>query len=326
MQLSSLQEFTTLLKKGAPSILLLQGKESNQFTVEQALDELFSGRQVVKNPTKLQDALFSPSFFKEQKIVYFDGVDAMKEKEQEELIRFIKKPDPYITLVLTAEALKASSPLYQALESHVIVQFPKEAPWDKEAKVTLWIEQFFKKRSVAISSKLAQTLAKAVKGDFHALVQELEKLSTYIGEAKEVKEADIAAISTLWPQNSLWNLSDALLQGTSREALTLLKNIDQQELFCLIVVRHLRNSIHQLLEIASRIAVGEQEIASHYPKLKGKLFDKAYANANSFGITRLRNALCLIDAVESDLKESAADEKTLLQTLILKLRNALFTS
>jgi DNA polymerase III delta subunit len=329
MQLSSVQEFNAYVKKELPSVLLILGKETNRFSVEQALDHFFSelkGCAITKNPTKLDDELFSPSFFKEKKVLFLDGVDGLKDKEQQLLVRFLKRPDPYITLVLTAEALKTTSELYKALEAYLIVQFPKETPWDKEAKITHWIEQFFKKRHVAIHSKLADTLAKTVKGDFHALMCELEKLYAYIGEAKEVTEKDVAAISTLWQENSLWQLTDALLQGTASTTLSLLKNIDQQDVYSLVVVRHLRNTLCQLLEIATRIEAREPNISEHYPKLKGKLFEKAHTNASKIGIHRLRLALSLVDGVEGDLKESAADETTLLQTLLLKLRHALFTS
>lgn len=310
-----------------PQVIGLIG--SDTFSIDQALTELFKqvpSHTVVKVPSKLEELLFAPSFFKEPRLICLQGVDSWKEKEQGLVVQYLKRPDPSITLVIVAESIKPASDLYQALERYQIRNFAKETPWDKEARLCKWVEAFCKEKGKTITQRLCQQLVKGSRGEFHTLVHELDKLITYVGDAKEITESACVAISTLSEQNTLWQLSDAIIQGNLADALAILHNVDKQDVYSLIVVRHLRNSIHQLLEIASRIRSGQQNIAEHYPKLKGRLFEKALSNAQRIGLARLKQALLAIDAVENKLKDAAASEITLLQTLIVKLRNALSTA
>lgn len=295
---------------------------SDRFAIDQALSILLKGagvHTIVKNPAKLAQTL-APSFFTEKRLVCLDGIDSWKDKEQELVQSYLKNPDPSITLVIIA--LKASSELSKCCSE--VQEFEKQAPWEKEANTTAWIQAFFAERAVKIQPKLCQKLAASLSGDFHGLVNELEKLCTYVKD--EVTEQDIAAVSTLWSQHSLWQLSDAVISANSEGALSCLYSILKQDLYVLVVVRHLRSAIHQLLDIGSRIDAGQPRIAEHYPKLKGRLFEKAYANAERLGSKRLKQALFLIDGTEAQLKDSPFDETALLQTLILKLRSALSTA
>lgn len=334
MIIASVAQLDAHLKQNMPQAVLIV---ADQFTTCQSLaciKSAASDREIItkKNSSGVQELLFSQSLFQEKRVLVLEAVDGWKEGESTECIKqltvYLNRPDPAMTVVCCAETVKANSPLYLAFTAHCIVQVAKDPPWEKEAKIAAWIQSFCKARSVQIDPKQCVRLAKAANNSYLVLTQELEKLLTYIGDEKTITARHIEAICALGEQNTLWQLSDAILQADIKQALILFKSIEQQSLYSLIVVRHLRNSVRDLLQIASMASSGQDigKISEHFPKMKGRLFEKANNRAQFIGTAKLIRLLQLVDGAESQLKDSTVDETTLIQTLILKLNNALLTA
>src|SRR5262249_3378490 len=144
----------------------------------------------------------------------------------EPLLRYLARPDPLNVLVVIAESIKSSTELYRLIEKEgVVVEFPKVAPWDKEAKLQVWVVNYLKDRKVKILPKVALKLARGISGGYTHFVQELEKLLAYIGLKNEITDDDLNAIATIDLQNTLWQLSDALFEQSGQALLLTLSSL-----------------------------------------------------------------------------------------------------
>lgn len=329
MIFSSVAEMSAELARQPKAVLVV----ADSFTICQALELMKNSfseapHTVVKTGAALLQALFSPSLFRQKELIIFEGVEELKEPEQQQCAHYLQNPDPHVTLFCSSETLKPSSTLYKAFDKHSILQPAKEAPWDKEARIAAWIQQYCRKAGLEIDQRASSQLAKLCQGNYARLVSELNKLFAFVGDGKNIGQAALDAVCGMDEQHTLWQLSDALLQKDIQRALRVLAGIDRQELYGLVVVRHLRNTIRDLAQMASMIddAWSVPQISERFTKLKGRLFDKAYAHAGAIGAPGLQKALVLIDEAEWRLKDSVPDEKTLLQTLIIRLQHALRTS
>lgn len=267
----------------------------------------FSGDDLSK--ASLEEALFSPSLFADT-LVVVEKAHELEDKALELIASFIKRPTPKISLILHSQ--KALD-LPKELPVEVIGEVK---PWDKQAKMATWIASYLKEQGVKASAQIASNLATRSASDRFLLSQELDKLITYVGDKKEVTQADVEAICTLEHNETIWQLTDAFLERNRQRALSLLKNLLDQEMSAYLIVRQLRNVCHQALMMLSLKDNGEN-VQEHFPQLRGKLFEKNFRLAQEAGSPYLTKALLHIDKTELALKDAPFDETLLLMRIFV---------
>jgi len=333
MTISSLTELDHALSENSISAMLVCGPDA--FFLEaatQAVKEYFADFSHTTFDTREQsinkviERLVAPTFFVQKELIILKSCEAIKDSHA--LIDYLQNPNPNIILLFVSESLAKSSHLYKEVaKSHTVLDFPKIPPWEKHDAVGLYIEEYVTSKDRKIDSRALSMLCRSCNFDFWALRHELDKLLMYLAEDTVIGIDAVQALSTLSEDATLWQLTDALYQQDAKNLLSVLANIQKNQVYPLIVIRHLRNSMSQTYNIASQIALQHppETIRSQFPKLQGKLFEKAYALARRFGLNKLKKSLQLLDTSEMHLKDTQVDEQTLLQTLSLKLRYALHT-
>lgn len=266
----------------------------------------FTGSEV--SPVELEEALFG--LFAKDLIVIEEAHD-LKGKALEILMAFIKRPNPAISLVMQATKKTELSKLVSCVE------IAEVKPWEKQAKVAEWIVAYLKERAIKIQPTLANTLAQSFGHDRYFLRQELEKLMVYIGDKKEIEASDCKAISSLEIEESVWILTEAFLQRDAKHGLKILHSLLERGMSAFLLLRSLRSSCHQALEMCAMADAQIPNIPEHFPQLKGKLFEKNFRLAKEAGTAFLTKALIAIDKAESSLKDSPFDESTLLTKLFV---------
>ena len=335
MIITSFAEMSQSLHKNTPAALLLCG--SDAFCIEAAVETVRAhfadfSRLVLQAKEltleKLDELLFAPSFFVQKQLLIIQECDALKDKKYACVLRYLQHPNPNMLVLFVSGEILKSAPLYkELLSNHLVVHFAKKAPWEKYDEIVRWIEHFVTNNNRRIEPKACHALARSCSGNYWALVHELDKLMTYARDDDQIDTKMLAKLSTLCEENTLWQLSDAMYQQDAKTILSMLANIQKNDMYPLVVIRHLRNSISQTFNIASRMYYREppDSIREHFPKLQGRLFEKAYNLARRFTLGQLKKGLHLLDSAQMQLKDAQVDERTLLQTLLLKLRHALLT-
>jgi len=266
----------------------------------------FKGSEVTA--TDLEEALFG--LFAKQEVV-IEEAHELKGKALETVMAFIKRPNPEIVLIMQATKKTELSKLVPCVEIGEV------KPWEKQAKMADWIISYLKERAIKIQPALANTLAASFGLDRFLLSQELEKLCTYIGDKKEIDAPDCKAISSLEVEESVWIMTEAFLQRDAARGIKILQSLLERGVSAFLLVRSLRSSCHQALEMCALSEAGGHDVAEHFPQLKGKLFEKNFRLAKEAGMSFLTKALAAIDKAEARLKDAPFDESTLLMKLFV---------
>lgn len=146
-------------------------------------------------------------FMSERRLVVVRDVDRMDAASLDALASYAKDPAPYTCLVLIAEKMAKNSRLYKAVAgTGVVYEYaaPKRNEYAGEA-VRLLRERG-KRASLAVAQRLVDTVGR----DLRRLDAEAEKLATYVGEAEEITENDVAAVATESATASIFELTDAV--------------------------------------------------------------------------------------------------------------------
>jgi DNA polymerase-3 subunit delta len=120
---------------------------------------------------------------------------------------------------------------------------------------------------------------------------------------------------------STFSLSDALFKRDVPEAIRLFRSLLESGNSFFALVKQLRTQVQNQLSIACILknGGGPQEVAAHFPYMKGFILDKNIETARAFGFDRFKRALLLIDDFELDAKNGTTDYELLADLLTLKI-------
>jgi DNA polymerase-3 subunit delta len=120
------------------------------------------------------------------RLVVVEGVEAWKAPDAKAVAAYLKAPAPGTTLALVAGDLKKDAPIAKAVAA--------------AGELLIW--------DVTLKAIPRRLLAELVGDDLYELAGEVEKLSTWAGDA-EVTEADVEALVAPRAESPPWNLTDA---------------------------------------------------------------------------------------------------------------------
>ncbi len=255
-------------------------------------------------------------FLSKSKAVVLQGVENLSSENLEKLHTYIKKPNSWISLYLTASALSAQSKFVKSCKD--VVRVKEEKIWEKEKRLSSWVVEEAAAAGVAMALGPAQAFVKAVDSQF--LKQELEKLICYVGEKREITLDAIHAICTPIHHETLWQLGDAIFARSPSACLHIAKTLLEDGMALFPLLAHLRTQFHTTFKILSiHNQGGKAAVSQAFPYLKGGLLDKKVAAAQNFGFSRLKKGLVFLFETELKAKNSAIDPALLLEILLVKV-------
>lgn len=183
-----------------------------------------------------------------RRAVIVTGFEAINDEEQLEWLKnYIRNPVETTLLIFNTPGLDKRRNIATMLSKFCeVVSF--EALDEREA-APRWIVEYVAKAGAAIDSATAAFLVGMVGTDLQQLATELDKLITYVGERNRITRQDVEMLVRYAREHSNFELTDALLEGNRKRALTLLEHIfenstDKQGLALMIlgaIARSYRN-------------------------------------------------------------------------------------
>jgi DNA polymerase-3 subunit delta len=334
--LKSQTEFARKLQSGkfAP-MYLLEGSETylREQTLKQLVDAAvdaglrdFNFHEISVAKGNLDDALAIARQYpmmSERRAVVVTGFEAINDEDQLELLKdYIRDPVPTTVLVFDSPALDKRRNI-----ATMLVKFCEVVSFDaldERDAAPRWIMEYVARRSGAIDSATAAFLIGMVGTELQQLSTELDKLLTYVGERGRITKQDVELLVRYSREHSNFELTDALLEGNRKRALTLLEHIyenvsDKQGLSVMIlgaIARSYRNLLisKELMqqnapnsEVAK--AVGMSPFAVTHLNEKARRMETA----------RILHAMQRIAATDVALKTSMGTPRLQIELLISEL-------
>lgn len=323
MKVLGLSNFKNLLLKDSPYICLIIGNEPRE-----AIEMLFSSWKEI--PLTMKGSHFMISRFKEEvetlpflskKVsIHIQEADQLNSEDVKEIVSYIQKPNPWVFLLLSSETLP-SKPLLRAVEEGgCLLTLQEEKPWEKEKHTLVWLSQEAAKEGIHLSQEGARALIKEIGMDRELLKREIEKLICYLGKKGQASLEDVRAVACHMPQETLWQLSEAIFKMNRPAALAIAKRLLESGEVIFVIFSQLRSQFRQAVEILKSFqSGGASAVAKVFPYLKGGLLQKKIDEAHHYGLTRLEQALLHVFEMEVRAKNSNDDAGFLLELLIIKL-------
>lgn len=323
-------EFDRILKeqKIAP-LLLLYGEETFLLdrTLEQILDavvlpadrdfnfQLFRGREA--RGSAILDSVRTLPVFASRRLVLIREADHLPAAEAEILLPYLANPAPESVLVLIAEKIDARRKFYQEFRKHgQMVEF---RPFYANQ-----IPVFVKEQARAVGRSFTEDalalFCRRVGSNLQEVHGELVKLFSYLGGNSLADVADVAAVVSDTRVDSIFDLTNAIGQKRTDEALRLLNRLIQEGVAPLLILNMLTRHFRQLWMAHELLAqhVPTQEIARRIGA-NPYFLDAILAQARRFSPLRYRQAFEMFLQTDLALKSSGAHPVVNMENLLLDL-------
>lgn len=281
---------------------------------------VFEGSQVEEK--ELATNLYSASLFAKSRVIWIQQAEKLKKSVQENLEKYFIRPPSSQHLILTASSWTKNTSFYKAVEKEgIILEFAEIKPWEKEKHLTEWVNKQLTVARKLISYQVCQSLVKRIGNDRVILAQELEKLICYSGEKKEITLQDVEAICSRLHIDSIWQLGEAIFRRDAAAALQTAHALLLEGQALLPLLRQIRSQFQTEYQICLLLAQGKQsqDITQEFPYMKGQILERHLRQAQQYGLNACKQGLLAIDEMELRAKNSAIDEKILIELLIVQL-------
>jgi len=194
------------------------------------------------NVADIIDVANSYPMMHEFRMVIVKKVDVLSAQERNLLASYAENPAPFTRLILLADKLEVSQPLYKAAAKFgtIAMFYPL---FDNQA--IIWLQaQSSQRAKKKISRSTATLLIQRLGTNLNNLNTELDKLLLYVGNKPMIEEDDVIKASLYFQEENIFALIDAIGYRKKVEALTIFKSLcDQREEFLPIlymITRHFR--------------------------------------------------------------------------------------
>lgn len=167
------------------------------------------------------DEVRTTSMFGKYKLVIVEGADGFLSKYKEKLQEYIKDSKGFSCLVLDVQSLDKRTKLVKALDNKlgILIECSKlydsPAPWEKnkpeyDSELTRWTVMHVKSYGKTMDLRAAFYLTERTGSDLAIIDKQVDVLSTYIGDKKEITVEDIQKLIGLSHREKIYSLIDAI--------------------------------------------------------------------------------------------------------------------
>ncbi len=189
------------------------------------------------------------------------------------------------------------------------------------ASIVKLITSGAQKRGCTIERDTAMYLLSTVGDDLHNLLNELDKLCSYVGEG-EIKKSDIAAVAVKSVEASIYDLSKSLLSGNCERAFKILDTLLKQKVEPVVILGTLISTFVDMYRVKVAVAGGERpEYIAQLFAYGGREFRlrNAARDASGLSVIKLRQCLDELDLTDRLLKSSPVEPRPVLEQCIARL-------
>ena len=258
-----------------------------------------------------------------RRAVVVTGFEAISDDDQLELLKdYIRDPVPTTALIFNSPGLDKRRNIATMLGKFCeVVSFD---PLDEREAAPRWIVDYVTRGGGSIDSATAAFLVGMVGTELQQLATELDKLITYVGAGRRITRQEVELLVRYSREHSNFELTDALLEGHRKRALTLLEhifeNISDKQGLSLMILGAIARSYRNLL-IAKEL-MDQNAPNSEVAKAVGMSpFAVTHLNekARRMDSDRILNAIQRIAATDVALKSSMGTPRLQIELLICEL-------
>ncbi|MFZ5817375.1 MAG: DNA polymerase III subunit delta [Bacillota bacterium] len=242
--------------------------------------------------------------------------DEEKPSGDDGLVQYLKSPVPSTTLLFLAEGVDSRRKVTRAL---VASGGAVECQPLKEDDALMWAQSRAQSKGKKLGSLAARTLLDKVGTDLRLLDSELEKLSLFVGEGREITQQDVESCVSNLAETEVFRLTEAVMLKQRTRALALLEQCLRQVDHPLQLLAALTNRFRQILLVKALVAKGvSRKDGATLARMHPFAYEKMTGHVANLQRDEVVRALQRL--LEADLAmKSGFDPKLTLETLVVEL-------
>lgn len=191
-----------------------------------ALSEYEAANTVPELASVLDDLRTLP-FLTDRRLVVVREADKFITQYRQSLEEYAENPSSTGVLLLECKSFPATTRLYKRIDKvGKVIKFEALQKY----KIPGWLAGYCKQTyGVQIEQRAADKLVDLIGPDLGVLDTELQKLTLYISDRKQVTLADVEALVGQQREEHVWNLLSAVGQGDQKKAMTLWEEVCQTD-------------------------------------------------------------------------------------------------
>ncbi|MGQ4806834.1 putative protein YqeN [Candidatus Entotheonellaceae bacterium PAL068K] len=250
------------------------------------------------------------------RVVVLHSIHQLRKAELQQLEAYAAHPSEGTALICSSVDSNSLTYLTQFCQRAQVVECKPLKSGQRRA----WVIRMVEQQGYTITPEAVQGFLEEQDNDLWSLAQEINKLCTYVGEAKQIRLTDVQAVGHASHLHSMFALSDAMGARQIVQALSVIDSLLQQGEPPLVIfsmmVRHVRLlwSIRQLVEQRSHASSIAKTLRLPQPVCR-----QLVAQSRLYTTERLRQLY--IATIEADLafKTSNKPPKAILERLVLDI-------
>jgi DNA polymerase-3 subunit delta len=273
-------------------------------------------KEIFSNIENFYNEILSRSFFENKKLIIIkDASD--KIKDEIEILKEKKLSD--IKIVLISNVLDKKSKLRKLFETEkdlVSVAFYS----DNNQTLSSIAKSFFLKRNISISQESINLIINRTTGERKNLVNELEKIESYLANKKKISVEEIYSLTNLTENHSINELVDNCLAKNKQRTLYILNENNFSFEDAIIIIRTFLIKTKRLLKLSKSFQNNnslDKTIFDFKPPIFWKDKELVKQQIKGWSLDKTYNLMNEINKTELDIKKNSLNSLNILFNFIL---------
>jgi len=276
----------------------------------------YDEKEIIDNNSDFFNGILSKSFFEEKKLFIISRVTDKLNSIIEEVI---EKEIGDITIILNASILDKKSKLRKLFEKNKkIVCVPVYE--DNAQTLSVIARDFFKVNKISISQETINLLIDRSRGDRGNLINELNKIESYIKTHKNLSSEEIIKLTDLAENYNVSELLDNCLSKNSKKTINILNENNFSFEDCILIIRSFSNKLKRLQKIQKEYQKNknlDSIISSFKPPIFWKDKDIVRKQVNKNDLEKIEDMIFKTNDIELLIKKNSENAINIVSDFII---------
>ncbi len=278
---------------------------------------VYSEKEILANPEKLNDQIQSKSFFENEKLLIINDAS---DKIKNEIDNIQEKITSEITLILISGILEKKSKLRNSFEKDKKLVSVAFYP-DTNQILNSLAKSFFLNKKVSISQQSLELLVNRANGDRKNLLNELYKIENFILNKKKLDFEDLIKLTNLSENHNISELVDFCLAKNKTKTKYIINENNFSMDDTIVIIRIFLAKAKRLLDL-SKASQKEKDLDRVISNFKPPIFwkDKEIIKQQikNWSVKTAQNLIFEINQVELLIKKNSQNSLNILLDFIFK--------
>ena len=296
----------------------LKNEILKKYFLERFKGEIFryDEKEVLENKSDFFNGILSRSFFEEKKLFV---ISRATDKLNDIIEEIIEKGINDVTIFLNSSILEKKSKLRKLFEkSKDAVCIPIYE--DNAQTLTLIVREFFKLNKISVSQEIINLLIERSRGDRGNLINELNKIESYMKSNKNISSEEILKLTDLAENYNVSELLNNCLSKNSRKTINILNENNFTLEDCILIIRSFSIKLKRLQKIHKEYKKNknlDSIISSCKPPIFWKEKDIVKKQVNMNNLEKVEDMIFKTNDIELLIKKNSGSAVNIMSDFII---------